>query len=49
MKTLALILLALAVLALLRNLAGENVDCSSPQYLRPVSAWPWGTCKKESK
>lgn len=42
MKTLTLILLAIATLAILRHLAGENVDCGNPENLRPVSTWPWG-------
>ena len=47
MKITLAILIA-ASLAILRNLAGENVDCATPQHLRPVSAWPWESPAKQS-
>lgn len=48
MKPIA-ILLTLATIAILRNLAGENVDAGNPANLRPVAAWPWENCKKENQ
>jgi hypothetical protein len=41
MKTIALVAILAASIAILRNLAGENVDCATPQHLRTVTAWPW--------
>jgi hypothetical protein len=41
MKTIALATILAMSVAILRNLAGENVDCATPQNLRPVTAWPW--------
>jgi hypothetical protein len=41
MKTITLTIILAASVAILRNLAGENVDHGNPEALRPVSAWPW--------
>jgi hypothetical protein len=41
MKTITLTIILAASIAILRDIAGENVDHGNPSPLHPVTAWPW--------